>query len=340
MSNTQKITLKIDYIQRITPNRKLGQLEPPGTLGLRAFTDSSMKYGLGKRILETNRLPWNSDHHLDPEFRIPTDNRARKLDELQMHKKLSLSSVNLPRHLERVVPTIGPGSRMEPIFEQEEDLKVMEKPDGDDKELKTEQEANIDVTMKEEAADKVTNVGRFRLTKVETPEISASNSTEMTGNLKRQLAETEKDMVASKQSPQINGRPDDALKQIANAINQKVKKDLAKKVKRIEELEHENAANQDYLQKVDVEARHKEKKLQEMKREIRELKKITKFQDEMLDVRNKEIERLSRMLPRDSESEVDDNDKVEDETVSSDDDERDKQPKREDLDLIFDDSDN
>ena len=74
--------------------------------------------------------------------------------------------------------------------------------------------------------------------------------------------------------------------------------------------------------------------------EIRELKKITKFQDEMLDVRNKEIERLSRMLPRDSESEVDDNDKVEDETDSSDDDERDKQPKREDLDLIFDDSDN
>ena len=122
-------------------------------------------------------MPWNSDHHLDPEFRIPTDNRARKLDELQMHKKLSLSSVNLPRHLERVVPTIGPGSRMEPIFEQEEDLKVMEKPDGDDKELKTEQEANIDVTMKEEAADKVTNVGRFRLMKVETPEISASNST-------------------------------------------------------------------------------------------------------------------------------------------------------------------
>ena len=46
------------------------------------------------------------------------------------------------------------------------------------------------------------------------------------------------------------------------------------------------------------------------------------------------------MLPRDSESEVDDNDKIEDETVSSDDDERDKQPKREDLDLIFDDSDN
>ena len=299
-----------------------------------------MKYGLGKRILETNRLPWNSDHHLDPEFRIPTDNRARKLDEFQMHKKLSLSSVNLPRHLERVVPTIGPGSRMEPIFEQEENLKVMEKPDGDDKELKTEQEANIDVTMKEEAADKVTNVGRFRLTKVETPEISASNSTEMTGNLKRQLAETEKDMVASKQSPQINGRPDDALKQIANAINQKVKKDLAKKVKRIVELEHENAANQDYLQKVDVEARHKEKKLQEMKKEIRKLKNITKFQDEMLDVRNKEIERLSRMLPRDSESEVDDNDKIEDETVSSDDDERDKQPKREDLDLIFDDSDN
>ena len=256
-----------------------------------------MKYGLGKRILETNRLPWNSDHHLDPEFRIPTDNRARKLDELQMHKKLSLSSVNLPRHMERVVPTIGPGSRMEPNLEQEENLKVMEKPEGDDKELKTEQEANIDVTMKEEAADKVTNVGRSRLTKVETPEISASNSTERTGNLKRQLAETEKDMVASKQSPQINGRPDDALKQIANAINQKVKKDLAKKVKRIVELEHENAANQDYLQKVDVEARHKEKKLQEMKKEIRKLKKITKFQDEMLDVRNKEIERLSRMLP-------------------------------------------
>ena len=139
-----------------------------------------MKYGLGKRILETNRSPWNNDHHLDPESRIPTDNRARKLDE------------------------------------------VMEKPEGDDKELKTEQEANIDVTMKEEAADKVTNVGRFRLTKVETPETSASNSTEMTGNLKRQLAETEKDMVASKQSPQINGRPDDALKQIANAINLEV----------------------------------------------------------------------------------------------------------------------
>ena len=299
-----------------------------------------MKYGLGKRILETNRSPWNNDHHLDPESRIPTDNRARKLDEFQMHKKLSLSSVNLPRHIECVVPTIGPGSRMEPNLEQEENLKVMEKPEGDDKELKTEQEANIDVTMKEEAADKVTNVGRFRLTKVETPEISASNSTERTGNLKRQLAETEKDMVASKQSPQINGRPDDALKQIANAINQKVKKDLAKKVKRIEELEHENAANQDYLQKVDVEARQKEKKIQEMKKEIRKLKKITKFQDEMLDVRNKEIERLSRMLPRDSESEVDDNDKIEDETVSSDDDERDKQPKREDLDLIFDDSDN
>ena len=257
---------------------------------------------------------------------------------------------------------------MKPNLEQEENLKMMEKPEGDDKELKTEQEANIDVTMKEEAADKVTNVGRsrltkvetpeidvtmkeeaadkvtnvgrFRLTKVETPETSASNSTEMTGNLKRQLAETEKDMVASKQSPQINGRPDDALKQIANAINQKVKKDLAKKVKRIEELEHENAANQDYLQKVDVEARHKEKKLQEMKKEIRKLKNITKLQDEMLDVRNKEIERLSRMLPRDSESEVDVNDKVEDETDSSDDDERDKQPKREDLDLIFDDSDN
>ena len=299
-----------------------------------------MKYGLGKRILETNRSPWNNDHHLDPESRIPTDNRARKLDEFQMHKKLSLSSVNLPRQMECVVPTMGPGSRMETNLEQEENLKMMEKPEGDDKELKTEQEANIDVTMKEEAADKVTNVGRFRLTKVETPEISASNSTEMTGNLKRQLAETEKDMVASKQSPQINGRPDDALKQIANAINQKVKKDLAKKVKRIEELEHENAANQDYLQKVDVEARHKEKKLQEMKKEIRKLKKITKFQDEMLDVRNKEIERLSRMLPRDSESEVDDNDKVEDETDSSDDSERDKQPKREDLDLIFDDSDN
>ena len=297
-----------------------------------------MKYGLGKRILETNRSPWNNDHHLDPESRIPTDNRARKLDEFQMHKKLSVSSVNLPRQMECVVPTIGPGSRMEPNLEQEENLKVMEKPEGDDKELKTEQEANIDVTMKEEAADKVTNVGRFRLTKVETPEISASNSTEMTGNLKRQLAETEKDMVASKQSPQINGRPDDALKQIANAINQKVKKDLAKKVKRIEELEHENAANQDYLQKVDVEARHKEKKIQEMKKEIRKLKKITKFQDEMLDVRNKEIERLSRMLPRDSE--VDVNDKVEDETDSSNDDERDKQPKREDLDLIFDDSDN
>ena len=299
-----------------------------------------MKYGLGERILETNGSPWKNDHHLDPEYGMPTDNRARKLDEFQMHKKLSLSSVNLPRQMECVVPTIAPGLRMEPNLEQEENLKMMEKPEGDDKELKTEQEANIDVTMKEEAADKVTNVGRFRLTKVETPEISASNSTEMTGNLKRQLAETEKDMVASKQSPQINGRPDDALKQIANAINQKVKKDLAKKVKRIEELEHENAANQDYLQKVDVEARHKEKKLQEMKREIRELKKITKFQDEMLDVRNKEIERLSRMLPGDSESEVDDNDKVEDETGSSDDDERDKQPKREDLDLIFDDSDN
>ena len=299
-----------------------------------------MKYGLGKRILETNRSPWKNDHHLDPESGIPTDNRARKLDEFQMHKKLSLSSVNLPRQMECVVPTTGPGSRMKPNLEQEENLKMMEKPEGDDKELKTEQEANIDATMKEEAADKVTNVGRFRLTKVETPEISASNSTEMTGNLKRQLAETEKDLVASKQSPQINGRPDDALKQIANAINQKMKKDLAKKVKRIEELEHENAANQDYLQKVDVEARHKEKKLQEMKREIRELKKITKFQDEMLDVRNKEIERLSRMLPRDSESEVDDNDKVEDETDSSDDGERDKQPKREDLDLIFDDSDN
>ena len=299
-----------------------------------------MKYGLGKRILETNRSPWNNDHHLDPESRIPTDNRARKLDEFQMHKKLSLSSVNLPRQMECVVPTIGPGSRMKPNLEQEENLKMMEKPEGDDKELKTEQEANIDATMKEETADKVTNVGRFRLTKVETPETSASNSTEMTGNLKRQLAETEKDMVASKQSPQINGRPDDALKQIANAINQKVKKDLAKKVKRIVELEHENAANQDYLQKVDVEARHKEKKLQEMKKEIRKLKNITKLQDEMLDVRNKEIERLSRMLPRDSESEVDDNDKIEDETVSSDDDERDKQPKREDLDLIFDDSDN
>ena len=299
-----------------------------------------MKYGLGKRILETNRSPWKNDHHLDPESGIPTDNRARKLDEFQMHKKLSLSSVNLPRQMERVVPTTGPGSRMKPNLEQEENLKMMEKPEGDDKELKTEQEANIDATMKEEAADKVTNVGRFRLTKVVTPEISASNSTEMTGNLKRQLAETEKDMVASKQSPQINGRPDDALKQIANAINQKVKKDLAKKVKRIVELEHENAANQDYLQKVDVEARHKEKKLQEMKKEIRKLKNITKLQDEMLDVRNKEIERLSRMLPRDSESEVDDNDKIEDETVSSDDDERDKQPKREDLDLIFDDSDN
>ena len=229
---------------------------------------------------------------------------------------------------------------METNLEQEENLKTMEKPVGDDKELKTEQEANIDATMKEEAADKVTNVSRFRLTKVETPVISASNSTEMTGNLKRQLVETEKDLVASKQSPQINGRPDDALKQIANAINQKAKKDLAKKVKRIEELEHENEANQDYLQKVDVEARHKEKKLQEMKREIRELKKITKIQDEMLDVRNKEIARLSRMLPRDSESEVDDSDKVEDETGSSDDDERGKQPKREDLDLIFDDSDN
>ena len=73
---------------------------------------------------------------------------------------------------------------------------------------------------------------------------------------------------------------------------------------------------------------------------IRELKKITKLQDEMLDVRNKEIERLSRMLPRDSESEVDVNDKFESETDSSNDDERDKQPKREDLDLIFDDSDN
>ena len=285
-------------------------------------------------------MPWNSDHHLDPESRIPTDNRARKLDEFQMHKKLSLSSVNLPRQMECVVPTTGPGSRMKPNLEQEENLKMMEKPEGDDKELKTEQEANIDATMKEEAADKVTNVGRFRLTKVETPEISASNSTEMTGNLKRQLAATDKDMVASKQSLQINGRPDDALKQIANAISQKVKKDLAKKVKRIEELEHENAANQDYLQKVDVEALQKEKKIQEMKKEIRELKKITKFQDEMLDVRNKEIERLSRMLPRDSESEEDVNDKVDDETDSSDDDEGDKQPKREDLDLIFDESDN
>merc|ERR1712012_676093 len=137
------------------------------------------------------------------------------------------------------------------------------------------------------------------------------NVTEI-GNLKRQLEAAEKKMAALKQSHQINGHSDDALTQIADGTDLELREDLAKKVKRIEALEHENAANQDYLQKVDVEACQKEKKLQEMKKKIHELKKRVKFQAEMLDVRNKEIERLSKILPKDSESEEEVDDKVED----------------------------
>merc|ERR1712107_605360 len=130
-------------------------------------------------------------------------------------------------------------------------------------------------------------------------------------NLKRQLEAAEKKMAALKQSHQINGHPDDALAQIADGTDLELREDLAKKVKRIEELEHDNAANQDYLQNVDVEACQNEKKLQEMKKKIHELKKRVKFQAEMLDVRNKEIERLSKILPKDSESEEEVDDKVE-----------------------------
>ena len=70
-------------------------------------------------------------------------------------------------------------------------------------------------------------------------------------NLKRQLKAAEKKMAALKQSHQINGHSDYALAQIADGTDLHVREDLAKKVKRIEELEHENAANQDYLQKVE-----------------------------------------------------------------------------------------
>merc|ERR1719192_3139330 len=132
-------------------------------------------------------------------------------------------------------------------------------------------------------------------------------------NLKRQLKAAEKKVAALKPSHQNNGHSDDALAQIADGTDLELREDLAKKVKRIEELEHDNAANQDYLQKVDVEACQKEKKLQEMKKKIHELKKRVKFQAEMLDVRNKEIERLSRLLPKDCESEEEVDDKVEDE---------------------------
>merc|ERR1719192_864915 len=132
-------------------------------------------------------------------------------------------------------------------------------------------------------------------------------------NLKRQLEAAEKKMAVLKQSHQINGHFDDALTQIADGTDLELRAYLAKKVKRIEELEHENAANQDYLQKVGVEACQKEKKLQEMKKKIHELKKRVKFQAEMLDVRNKEIERLSKILPKDCESEEEFDDKVEDE---------------------------
>merc|ERR1712156_501981 len=138
------------------------------------------------------------------------------------------------------------------------------------------------------------------------------NVTEI-GNLKRQLEAAKKEMAALNQSHQINGHSDDALAQIADGTDLQVREDLAKKVTRIKELEHENAANQDYLQKVGVEACQKEKKLQEMKKKIHELKKRVKFQAEMLDVRNKEIERLSKILPKDSESEEEVDDKVEDE---------------------------
>merc|ERR1712156_1065970 len=136
------------------------------------------------------------------------------------------------------------------------------------------------------------------------------NVTEI-GNLKRQLEAAKKEMAALKQSHQNNGHSDDALAQIADGTDLELREDLAKKVKRIEELEHENAANQDYLQKVGVEACQKEKKLQEMKKKIHELKKRVKLQAEMLDVRNKEIERLSKILPKDSESEEEFDDKVE-----------------------------
>merc|ERR1712156_19041 len=138
------------------------------------------------------------------------------------------------------------------------------------------------------------------------------NVTEI-GNLKRQLEAAKKEMAALKQSHQNNGHSDDALAQIADGTDLELREDLAKKVTRIKELEHENAANQDYLQKVDVEACQKEKKLQEMKKKIHELKKRVKFQAEMLDVRNKEIERLSKILPKDSESEEEVDDKVGDE---------------------------
>ena len=76
------------------------------------------------------------------------------------------------------------------------------------------------------------------------------NVTEI-GNLKRQLEAAKKEIAALKQSHQINGHSDDALAQIADGTGLELREDLAKKVKRIEELEHENAANQDYLQKVE-----------------------------------------------------------------------------------------
>ena len=76
------------------------------------------------------------------------------------------------------------------------------------------------------------------------------NVTEI-GNLKRQLEAAEKKMAALKQSHQINSHSDDAVEQIADGTDLELREDLAKKVKRIEALEHENAANQDYLQKVE-----------------------------------------------------------------------------------------
>merc|ERR1712012_1442107 len=67
-------------------------------------------------------------------------------------------------------------------------------------------------------------------------------------NLKRQLKAAEKKMAALKQSHQINSHSDDAVEQIADGTDLELREDLAKKVKRNEALEHENAANQDYLQ--------------------------------------------------------------------------------------------
>merc|ERR1711974_174877 len=95
---------------------------------------------------------------------------------------------------------------------------------------------------------------------------------------------------------------------------------LAKKEELIEALRKELAANQDHLRKVEKESVIKEERLQEkdsviktlkgydgnsvaLAKKINKLKKRDRLKDEMLNIRDKEIELLRRVSPKESESE-------------------------------------